>query len=266
MTVKGLSRGRFGSIATVAIMAAFSVAHASAQTTPSFDGVWRVEKPLSALRTLQGEAPPLTVEAAKKYKENLAARARNDLSYDSASWCAAVGMPRIMLIDYPFQIMVRPRYVAFLHEWNWWARIVYLDGALSDVPLPPPGPPPGAPPGQTDGPGPPPPMAAATDTPGPMGLSKGRWEGDTLVVETAHLDNSKLLDNSGLPYSGSLKVTEHIRRTGADILEDRIKFEDPITFTRPWETVVTYRRQPDGVIKEDVCLDRIKSGEPAVKE
>lgn len=264
MTAKGLSRCRLGEmLAVAAIAVTFGGGDASAQTQPSLDGVWRIEKPLSALRTVQGEAPPLTTEAAKKYRENLAARTRDDLSYDSASWCAAVGMPRIMLIDYPFQIMVRPQYVAFFHEWNWWARIVYLDGALSDTPLPPPGPPPG----QADGPGgPPPPMAAAADTPGPMGLSKGQWEGDTLVVKTAHLDNSKLLDNSGVPYSGALKVTERIRAIAPDILEDRIQFDDPITFTRPWETVVTYRRQPGGGIKEDVCLDRIKSGEPAVKE
>ena len=253
-------------------------ASAQSESQSQLAGVWRIEKPVFALRTLEGKEPPLKAEAAKRYREHLAARKQGDTSFDSATWCAAVGVPRIMFINYPFEIMVRPQYVGFLHEWNWWARIVYMKGALSDIPAAPMGPPPGASPPPAGGPagsgpppggppsGGPPRYSTAMDASGPTGLSKGRWEGDTLVVETTQLDDSKLLDNAGLPHSSQLKVTERLRLTSPDVLENRVRLEDPATFTQPWETQVSYRRQRDAIIQEDVCLDRIRTGAPAVKE
>lgn len=200
-------------------------------------GIWHIDKPVAALHTANGGEPPLRAEAANRYRTHIAERRHADTSFDSATWCASVGMPRIMTINSPFEIVVRPPYVALLHEWNWWARVVYLDGAL----------------------------AGGDEQPGPMGLSVGRWEGDTLVVETSHLIDSTLIDNSGLPHSEALKLTERLRLRSSDVLEDRLRFEDPQIFTQPWEAVLTYRRQRAD-IHEDVCLDRIKAGEPAVKE
>jgi hypothetical protein len=253
-------------------------ANAQSQSQSQLAGVWHIEKPVTALRTLEGKEPPLKAEAAKRYRDHLAARKQGDTSFDSATWCAAVGVPRIMFINYPFEIMVRPQYVGFLHEWNWWARIVYLQGALSDAPAGAMGAPPGAGPppgGAPPGSGPPAGgqgrggqagIMAAKNASGPTGLSQGRWDGDTLVVETTQLDDSKLLDNAGLPHSSQLKVTERLRLTSPDVLENRVRLEDPATFTQPWETMVSYRRQRDAIIQEDVCLDRIRSGAPAVKE
>ena len=43
---------------------------------------------------------------------------------------------------------------------------------------------------------------------------------------------------------------------------DRIMIEDPATFSRPWEAVVTYKRQPDAIFAEDVCLDRLVAKQP----
>jgi hypothetical protein len=99
-----------------------------------------------------------------------------------------------------------------------------------------------------------------------MGLSKGRWEGDALVIDTDALGHLTLLDGAGMPHSQSLKITEHVSLRSPDVLVDRIRIDDPETFTTPWETLVTYKRQRDGVIEEDVCLDRIKNHQPAVKE
>lgn len=233
-----------------------------AQPAPALAGIWRIEKPVTAIRTADGRTPPLRAEAAKIYESHIAARQRGDNSFDSATWCASVGMPRIMLIDYPFEIVVRPQYVTFLHEWNWWARVTYLDGALSNTDKVPPQP------EKRKGSGDPlvnAPTLIAIDPTGPMGLSLSKWEGDTLVIETPVHRDSTLIDNAGLPHSDVLKLTERLKLRSPDVLENRIRFEDPQTFTQPWETVVTYRRQ-QGEIKEDVCLDRIKRGDPAVKE
>lgn len=214
-------------------------------------GVWRIERPILAVRTVDGKEPPLKPEAAAVYRQRIEARKRGDRSFDSATWCASVGMPRMMWINYPFEIMVSPQHITFLHEWNWWARIVYLGDALAA---------PAATPGAPESP------LENTVLPVPMGLSKGHWEGETLVVQTTELLNSTLLDSAGMPHSGQLKLIERIRLRSPDVLEDRIRIEDPATFTQPWETVVTYRRQRNTDIQEDVCLDRIKAGAAAVKE
>lgn len=238
-----------------------AVGAAHAQDHSKFAGIWRIEKPVFAVRTVDGKEPPLKPAAQKIYREHIAARRRGDTSFDSATWCAAVGMPRILFIDYPFQIMLGSKHVAFMHEWNWWARVVYLEGALAAAPQ--------AQPSGTPAASAPPafgPPQARADLPGPMGLSKGKWQGDTLVVETTHLIDSTLLDSAGLPHSDDLKLTEQLRLRTPDVLENRIRIEDPAIFSQPWETVVTYRRQSNTVIKEDVCLDRMKTGAPALKE
>jgi len=221
-----------------------------------FAGVWQVESPIFAVRTELGEEPPLRPAAAKVYRERIAARKQGDTSFDSATWCASVGMPRLMFIDYPFEIMVGPKHIAFMHEWHWWARVVYLQGSLTPTVRQ---------------------QQANTNigglapiqnvmTPGPVGLSRGQWVDDKLVVKTDLLIDTTPIDSAGLPHSDTLKLTETFRLRSPNVLENRIRFEDPETFTRPWETVVTYRRKPGARIHEDVCLDRIQTGEPAVKE
>lgn len=222
----------------------------------NFSGVWQVETPVFAVRTEKGEEPPLQPAAAKVYHDRIAARKQGDTSFDPATWCASVGMPRLMFINYPFEIMVGPKHVALMHEWHWWARVVYLPGGLT-------------------------PTVRKTQanvnigglqpvlnimTPGAVGVSRGEWVDDKLVVKTDLLNDSTPIDSAGLPHSDSLKLTETLRLRSPDVLEDRIRFDDPTTFTRPWETVVTYRRKPGARIHEDVCLDRLQAGEPAVKE
>ena len=75
------------------------------------------------------------------------------------------------------------------------------------------------------------------------GTSKGHWEGNTLVAETTNLSERTLLDEL-VPHTLDMKVTEHLRLVDADTLEDRITIEDPAYFTRPWDAVITYKRQP----------------------
>ena len=96
-------------------------------------------------------------------------------------------------------------------------------------------------------------------------ISKGHWDADTLVVETAGYPDNTLIDNL-VPHGYDLKTVERIGLKGANELEDRITIEDPKYFTRPWQTVVTYKRQPDDPFPENVCLDtRTADGAAAVK-
>jgi hypothetical protein len=86
-------------------------------------------------------------------------------------------------------------------------------------------------------------------------MSVGRWEGDTLVVETAGFRGDTWIDRSGLPKSDNMKVTERLRLTGGGAtLENQITVDDPANYTAPWTTKVVYRRAPKGTeMKEDVC-------------
>lgn len=228
---------------------------------PEFAGVWQIKTPLFTVRPASGEEPPLQPSAARVYREHLAARKQGETSFDNATWCASVGMPRLMFINSPFEIMIGPRHVAFMHEWNWWARIVYLKGGLSAT-VPPRSS--HAPTEQVSIAGLPP--VQNVMTPGPVGISRGEWNGGDLVVNTDHLIDTTLIDTGGIPHSDALKLTETFHLVGPDVLEDHMRLDDPQTFTHPWETVVTYQRKPGARIHEDVCLDRIKAGEPALKE
>ena len=88
-----------------------------------------------------------------------------------------------------------------------------------------------------------------------MGLSAGHWEGDTLAVDSQGFNDLTTLDTAGLPHSTAMRVSERIRKLDADTLEDVITITDPMNYTKPWSTRVTYRRQPGLRLKEYVCTD-----------
>jgi hypothetical protein len=207
----------------------------AADSKHTLNGIWLIQNAPKAARTVDGAEPPLLPKAKAQYEEQLQARRRGDTSFDKTTWCAAAGVPRLMLEPYPFEILVNPRQTAFMYEWNHWARLIDMtDNDLK-------------------------PFYAMN-----FGTANGHFEGDVLVVVTKGLSKSTYLDASGLPHSDNLVLTERLRLTHRDILEDRIRIEDPDTYSSPWEVVATYRRQPYARLKEDVCLDRIKQGKPAI--
>jgi len=208
----------------------------TASTPTDLSGVWMIEQPVSVLKTTSGNTPPLLPDAQHLYETRLAARRAGDTSFDQTTWCAAPGMPRLMFMPYPFQIIVGPRRAVFLYEWDRWARVVDLISSSLEVVYPV-----------------------------SLGVATGSWQGSTLVIETVGLKDTTLLD-SAMPHSEELRLTERLHLLSRDRLENHVTFDDPRVFSRPWETVVTYRRQPRGsTIREDVCLDRIKQGAPAIK-
>jgi hypothetical protein len=208
---------------------------AQAAENPKFDGVWQISVPQSELKPVSG-AIPFTAEGRKRYEQNKRAKTRRDYSYDLTQLrCASPGLPRLMLTPKRFRIWQRPDHVTFVFEWNRVIRQIDLRGIQTEAPLVP--------------------MAT--------GVSKGQWEGDTLVVRTDHLSDNTLID-ALVPHTTGLKLTERIRLNTADTLEDRITIDDPASFSRPWETVLTYKRQPSAVFPEDVCLDRLEAGDPAL--
>lgn len=197
-------------------------------------GIWVPDAAPRTLLTSNGRTPPLTPEAAKLYAERRQLLAKGDASFDPTSWCAGPGMPRILTMPYPLEIRADADRIAFIHGWYRWFRIVDLGAGTVDPPLP------------------------LT-----MGFPVARWEGSTLVIRTAGLIDTTVLDASGLPHSEQLTLTERLRVLPDGRLEDRIAVTDPENYTQTWETTLTFHRDASATVTDDVCPDRMAAGEPA---
>jgi hypothetical protein len=90
----------------------------------ALSGIWMPDSAPRVLLTSSGKTPPLTVEAAKLYAERRQRFARGDAAYDPTSWCAGPGMPRILTMQYPFEIRADANRIAFIHGWYRWFRTV----------------------------------------------------------------------------------------------------------------------------------------------
>jgi hypothetical protein len=216
------------------MLLALLASHGLTAADKGIEGTWRISTPQSVLRPVDNAPLPLTDKGRKLYEANRDAQTREDYeAYDmTMSRCASPGPPRLMLTPERFKIFVRDDVISIMFEWNRLLRQIDLHGHPVDP-----------------------------DFGNVAGLSWGHWEGNVLVVESRGFSHKRLLD-SVLPNSEDLKLTEHFRLRGREVLEDRITIDDPQIFTKPWDTIVTYGRQIDAVFPEDVCLSRKAAGNP----
>ncbi len=206
--------------------AAFGVISLNALAAPpDLSGVWFIAAHVGALKTVDGHAPPLTPDARKIYEAHHAAAAKGDYSYDGLTECLPPGLPRLMLMQEPFEILQKPKVIYFVHQLNRLPRRAYLDEALpTDV------------------------------DPHYLGYSVAKWEGDTLVIDTNGFEDGTLLDNAGLPHSDALHLTERYQLSqDGKRMHLGLTIEDPKTFTQTWSAQVDYVKRPGYELTEDVC-------------
>ena len=136
--------------------------------------------------------------------------------YDPMGSCMVPhGMPRILGGGPgPTEFLVTPEQTTIIWDYMNEMRRIYTDGR----PHPP----------------------AAEYPPTVMGHSIGHWEGDTLVVDTIHMQPG-IYDRSGAPHSAELHLMERIRRVPGNQIEFDITLEDPVMFTQPWKLKRMYR-------------------------
>lgn len=215
-----------------------SLPAAQAAEPARLEGVWKIARPTTELTPVSGSLP-FSAEGRKQYANNRKLRAqRRYVDYDiTRSSCSTPGVPRLMLTPLRFRIWNQLGVVTFDYEWNRAMRQIDMRG-VKPQPL---------------------------IVPDMAGTSVGHWEGDTLVAVTSDFTGRALWDDL-LPQSTGAKVTERLRLVDSNTLEDRITAEDLVYFTRPWETVLTYERQSDALFPEDVCLERIRAGKPAIPD
>ena len=84
-----------------------------------------------------------------------------------------------------------------------------------------------------------------------MGSSVGRWDGDTLVVETTNFNTE--LGEGRAPHSEELELTERFTRIDPEMIDYVVTIDDPRTFERPWTFRVTLTTQPDYEVLEYSC-------------
>jgi hypothetical protein len=87
--------------------------------------------------------------------------------------------------------------------------------------------------------------------PGYYGRSVGRWEGDTLVIDTVGIKES--VQYQRIPHSDQMRITERMRIVAPDTLHDQITIEDPVVLEKPYTYTLAYRRLPDYEMVEFVC-------------
>jgi len=174
------------------------------------------------------ENVPMTDEARKIH----AARATGLLGLEEPdAHCLPQGVPKINMAPVPFKIVQTDKLVVLVYEaFNLW-RQVFLDGREWADDL----------------------------NPSWLGYSKGRWEGDTLVVETRGLNGRQWLDHGGLPASDKLTVTERFSRPNVGQLDIAITINDPTYYTRPWTATTNARLMPDTELFEFICNENEKS-------
>ena len=84
------------------------------------------------------------------------------------------------------------------------------------------------------------------------GESVGKWEGDTLVVDSVGFKDSTWMDGVGHPHSEELRVIERFRRVDPETLQIDFTFEDPVAYTHPWNSKHTLKLVPDGKMTETI--------------
>ncbi len=206
---------------------------------PDLSGVWSIVSAPTTLKTAEGATPPLTDAGKKLYEEHLKAVARGDrASFDETTICLPPGLPRLMLVNKPFELVQRDKVVYFVHQDNRMPRRAYFGEKLPVDP-----------------------------DPLYLGFSVARWDGNALVIDSSGFREGTLLDDSGLPHSAGLKLTERYELSqDGKTLQARFTIDDAQMYSKPWSAVATYRARPGYEIPEEVCADSMKTTHPVKRK
>ena len=206
----------------------------TADGRPDLAGVWEqyseFEMPrylLNIAADLGPDGAPLQPWARELVQQR---RAKNGAEHPGAR-CLPSGIPEKNAVPAPVKIVQTPGLIVLLYESRTIFRQIFMDGR----PLPPP-----------------------DAQPTWQGYSVGRWDGETLVVETAGFNDKTWLDMSGHPATEALRVTERFTRRTVGRLDLEITIDDPKAYTRPWTVKQSMRLLPEDELIEHICEENNK--------
>ena len=173
---------------------------------------------------VEGNEIPYQPWAAEKKKQNFANRA----TADPEAHCYLPGVPRATYMSFPFRIAQTPAVVVIAYEYAHNIRLIPTDGS-------------------------PHPGSIAFWN----GDSRGRWEGDTLVVDVVGFNDETWFDRAGNFHSDALHVVERYTPVTPYHINYEATIEDPKVFTRPWKMrMPLYRRmEKDVQLLEYECVE-----------
>ena len=223
---------------------------------PDLSGVWHVEPtPRAEMERLLGpellkaadatSVPGMELDTISKYAINIlldfkpedapmrpeaaaifAKRAQGQ-AHDPGVDCLPLGIPISSLVSEVHKIVQTPGLIVDLLEVDNAHRQIYTDGR----PLP------------------------ADPQPSWLGYSVGKWDRDTLVVDTIGFNDKAWLDVLGHPRSEAMRITERLRRRDFGHLDVEMTFDDPKMYTKPFTIKVTHQLLPDSDILEYFCAE-----------
>jgi len=189
---------------------------------PDLSGEWLVHDPhLQFNMAADTPGVELTPAYAPIYKEHVEQQGKDRPS----GKCLPHSIPDAMLAPTPFKIVHTPAETLILYEEFVDFRQIFMDNH----------------------------ELAKDPEPAWFGYSKGRWEGDALVVETRGFNDKSWLDDDGHPHSDALHTIERFRRPDYGHLIMDITIDDPKVYVKPWNATVHFDFLPDTELIESVC-------------
>jgi hypothetical protein len=220
----------------------------TADGKPDLSGVWLATNPLPCPPLLRDgddclEKTPLSAWAFhidaglpgglpyQPWSAAIVKQRGDDYSADDPhAKCLPSNPPRMYTLPHYQKIVQTPRFLVMLHEFNASYRQIFTDGR----PLP------------------------VDPQPSWTGYSTGKWEGDTLVVQTNGLRDGLWLDVAGNPLTEAATLTERIRRPNFGTLQVDFTVDDPKAYTRPWTVRLEQRFIADDDLLDEVYLEGAK--------
>jgi hypothetical protein len=181
-------------------------------------------RPFQDLTTLFPGGLPLQPWAAELRKQRLAEHSKDHPD----AQCLPINPVQLHSHPQPRKIAQIPGLVLILYEANGGIRQIFTDGR---------------------------PLPGQDADPWWYGYSAGKWEGDTLLVQTTGFRELGWIDEEGTPLTSAGRLTERFRRLNYGTLEIEITVDDSKTFTRPWTFKLDQRLLPDTELIEFVCLE-----------
>jgi len=229
----------------------------AADGKPDLSGVWMHELTSAAeMKRLYGamidaaikvDVPGMEIGTQHKYAFNIlldfkpdeapmrkeaADRLQRGFGQGPSDVCTSpAGLPLASLLSEPIKIVQSPRLAVVIHESDNTFRQIYTDGRA---------------------------LPKEFGFPAYMGYSVGRWERDTLVVETAGFNDKTPLDLIGHPHSEALHIIERFRRPDFGHMDVEMTFDDPQLYTKPFTLKIPFDLLADADIFESFCHENEK--------
>jgi hypothetical protein len=220
----------FRAVLAAAGLACFAMTLPAAGQVPDLTGVWTNYRNPNAAGAARGARPQLPLTPEAKTKADRYVQVTAGTNYTPGGYCVGGGMPGSMLGSggYPMEIIQRPEQITVVYEAHNEVRRIYFGARAPDP---------------------------ATVFPERNGLSVGRWDGDTLIVETTHLVEQV---DTAYPHSDQARIVEEYRlseENGTRVLTAKMTMTDPKFLTAPFTMEKKWQAIPNGHVRTYECTE-----------